>query len=238
MIEICLGIVLVAFLPVLPSIWLLLVVVSISLILWLYFPCNKFILRLVCLLMAIAYASLWGYWNLAHRLASADSPLDAQVSGVVVGLPKVASKSVRFQFSVEELMLEDGSSAERYPALRNLQLTWYNPTHAIEPGQRWQFSVRLKSPGSLSNPGGFDYAGWLFRQQIDARGYVRDNNIPQQSPATEVAIDQMRFKLIALLNQAGLADSSVATLRALILGDKSALTASQWQLLKSSGRFT
>jgi len=41
------------------------------------------------------------------------------------------------------------------------------------PGERWRLRVRLKPPHGFSNPGGFDYEGWLLRQGIGATGYVR-----------------------------------------------------------------
>jgi competence protein ComEC len=40
----------------------------------------------------------------------------------------------------------------------------------LKPGQRWQFTVRLKRPHGNANPNGFDYEVWLLEQGVRATG--------------------------------------------------------------------
>ncbi len=241
MIEICLGIALVAFFPHLPPLWLILISIAISLIVLFYFRQQRAVSGLVYGLLAVAYASLWGTWNMAHRLALSSNFIDVQVVGVVQGLPDVSRQSQRFRLGVESISVGDERAAVspdhtgNVSRLRQLQLNWYQPSEMVEPGQRWRFSVRLKPPQGASNPGGFDYVGWLFQQQVDAMGYVTAHSVPQREGAAEMSIHRLRFELIRWLEATGLSPASVATLRALILGDKRALTADQWQLLQNSG---
>ncbi len=47
-------------------------------------------------------------------------------------------------------------------------------------GERWALAVRLRPPGGLANPGTFDYRAWLWREGIQATGYVRDAPAPQR----------------------------------------------------------
>ena len=50
------------------------------------------------------------------------------------------------------------------------------------PGERWQFTVRLRRPHGAFNPGGFDLEGWLFERNLRAGGYVREK--PEPRPGT------------------------------------------------------
>ena len=43
----------------------------------------------------------------------------------------------------------------------------------LKPGTLLQLVVKLNRPHGLSNPGGFDYEAFLFRNKILAKGYVR-----------------------------------------------------------------
>jgi competence protein ComEC len=47
------------------------------------------------------------------------------------------------------------------------------PPPAVQAGERWQFSVRLKAPHGSLNPHGFDTELWLWEQGLQATGYVR-----------------------------------------------------------------
>ncbi|MDO4796305.1 MAG: ComEC/Rec2 family competence protein, partial [Brachymonas sp.] len=55
-------------------------------------------------------------------------------------------------------------------------------TPCVQPGERWQMTVRLKQPHGSRNPFGFDYERWLWEQGLGATGYVRMGG---QRPAPE-----------------------------------------------------
>ena len=40
----------------------------------------------------------------------------------------------------------------------------------LRPGQRWQFTLRIKAPHGSRNPNGFDYELWLWTQGVQATG--------------------------------------------------------------------
>ncbi|MBN3560624.1 DNA internalization-related competence protein ComEC/Rec2 [Amphritea spongicola] len=181
--------------------------------------------------LGMAYVFFWGQWQLSHRLPLDDSPYDGIVSGVVVGLPDEFPDRVRF-----ELLLD--ASPVGADSLRKIRLTWYRHTQNISPGQRWRFSVRLKTPRSLVNPAGFDFAAWHLSRGIDARGYVRSDLSPEllaDDAKGLVRLDRQRYRLSKWLEGVGFSKLTLATLQALLLGDKRFLSDTQWQLLQDTG---
>jgi competence protein ComEC len=113
---------------------------------------------------------------------------DLVVVGVVDRLPNRAADGIRFNLQVESAV-RDGR-AVRVP--EHVALGWYAeragrggadaadeandkaPAFAdVQPGERWQFSVRLQRPHGNANPEGFDYEVWLLEQGVRATGQVR-----------------------------------------------------------------
>ncbi|MCG8124690.1 MAG: DUF4131 domain-containing protein, partial [Candidatus Thiodiazotropha endolucinida] len=65
---------------------------------------------------------------------------------------------------------ENGDSVE----LSRVQLSWFGVEKEPSIGDAWRLKVRLIRPRGAQNPAGFDHEKWLFMQQIQAKGYVRD----------------------------------------------------------------
>ncbi|MGE0071933.1 MAG: DUF4131 domain-containing protein, partial [Thiomonas sp.] len=109
---------------------------------------------------------------LAQRLAPELEMQALQVRGVVTGLPVLDTDATRFTFAV---------LASQTPGVpRTLSLSWYaqrnkhhtDPAPRVHPGQIWEFTVRLKQPHGLVNPGGSDSELGLFRAGIGATGTI------------------------------------------------------------------
>ena len=113
---------------------------------------------------------------------------DFAVLGWVDGFPNYSTGQVSFSFRVEAGMREgtvpEGTRGGTVP--ERLRLTWYDPPpDAVRPGSVLDLVVRLKRPRGLVNPGGFDYARWLFQEGYGATGYVREG----RSPAAETTVN-------------------------------------------------
>lgn len=116
-------------------------------------------------------------------------------------------------------------------ALRRVRLNAYAPP-AMLAGERWRLTVRLRPPGGLVNPGTFDYRAWLWREGIQATGYVRDTPAPQR--LATASSDPRRWAL-ALLDKQDLPPRAARWLAALTLGASQRLSDSDWALLNASG---
>ncbi|CAG9172882.1 DNA internalization-related competence protein ComEC/Rec2 [Cupriavidus respiraculi] len=191
--------------------------------------------RLACQWMLAALCGFgWAAWRAEHGLAGRLDPaaegLDIEVTGVVSGLPAAAAQGVRFLFAVER-------SATPVPA--QLSLAWYDAPPDLLPGQRYDFTVRLRRPHGLANPHGFDYEVWLLQRGIGATGHVRAVHGPaREAVAGSFAwrIARWRARLRQRIRAALPADARFApVLVALVVGDQRGIGPDDWRLFTRTG---
>ncbi|SBV36490.1 DNA internalization-related competence protein ComEC/Rec2 (fragment) [uncultured Stenotrophomonas sp.] len=128
------------------------------------------------LLAGAGWAALQAGWVLDAQLPHRLEGSEITVAGTVVSLPEVEPRRTRFRFHVDDV-------ADQHPALRGrqLQLAWYDdfsatqagPRMQLGAGARWRFTLRLRAPRGLANPGGFDAERHALAQRITASGLVR-----------------------------------------------------------------
>jgi len=160
------------------------------------------------------------------------SPLGHASSGFHFSQEALDS-GIRFEFQINEMISQAGNRLENPGKVR---LGWYRGNLSILPGEYWRLHVRLKRPYGFSNPGGFDYEGWLFQHRIRATGYVR--NMEQNEllySASPFSVNYQRHLLRSLINTSHIADFEKSFISALSLGDRSKISAKQWQTLTRTG---
>ncbi|MCP4041542.1 MAG: DNA internalization-related competence protein ComEC/Rec2, partial [Gammaproteobacteria bacterium] len=95
---------------------------------------------------------------------------------------------------------------------------------------------RLKRPHGFSNPGGFDYEGWLFQHGIRATGYVRsrgENRRLVESQGYPVA--RLRQYLDGRFDLEFRDSEYLGIAKALAIGLRHDLNDDQWQILRATG---
>ncbi len=225
------GIVFFQLSPVLPSSgWLL--ISGPLLFLWIRYP--KFLI-----LWAVTAGLLWALLHatliLSTELATNLERQDLQVSGCIASLPERIGRRVRFQFDVDQMQYGE----IRVDGPSRIRLSWYSAKNRrLVAGDCWQLMVRLKRPHGSYNPGGMDYEGWLYRSGIRASGYIRqwDGNRQIERSQFNSYVHRIRQRIGERIDQ--LADQSqqgIALLKALTIGDRSGLTAEQWQTYSKTG---
>ena len=184
----------------------------------------------------LAAGVLWAGWQ-AGQVTRVQLPAelegqDITVQGVVQGLPEhTGPQQLRFVFRIERI---DQGEWRTQPL--PVRLTWYRHAPTLHPGERWQLKLRLKRPRGFSNPGGFDYERWLFAQRIRATGYVRADSANRRLADTDTdPVQHLRQRLATQLEQVDTAPQTRALLRGLGIGDRSAMSPAQWQVLRSTG---
>lgn len=148
------------------------------------------------------------------------------VTGTIVSIPKNKDRLLQFE------MLVDGG--EIFPILR---LNWRANPQQLTVGDRWQLSVRLKSPRGFWDPGSFDYQAWLFENRIRATGYVVPSHEDRLLSRSHLqhSIDQLREKLADAIS-VSLDDKPLAGLiAALAVGMRDHITAQQWAVMRGTG---
>lgn len=181
-------------------------------------------------------AFLWSWWQAELRLEQ-DLPAalegrDLLLRGTLVSLPEIDGRAARFVFRVSAR--EQGGAWTAFaPTLR---LSWYDAP-PLRAGEGWQVQVRLKRRHGFRNPGGFDYAGWLFQNGVGGTGYVRDAENAQRRPEWDTrrvdvrlraAVERRLQPLLEHAREAGL-------LRALTLGAADGLSAQDWEVFRATG---
>ncbi|MDB6146312.1 MAG: ComEC/Rec2-like protein:DNA internalization-related competence protein ComEC/Rec2 [Pseudomonas sp.] len=214
MVALAAGLLALRFLPALPPVWVLLLMPVVGLML---LPFRTYPLALF--LFGLTWACISAQSALNDRLPHRLDGQTLWLEGKVVGLPQSSEGVVRFQL--------DGAQSRRAPLPEHMRLAWYGNAE-VRSGERWRLAVKLKRPSGLVNPDAFDYEAWLLAQRIGATGTVVDGQ--RLAPARAAWRDAVRQRLLAVDAQ-----GREGGLAALVLGDDSGLSTTDWQVLQDTG---
>ena len=189
--------------------------------------------------IGVGWAGLFAHVRLSDELPAALEGRDLQVIGVVDSLPDAAVGGVRFRLRVDSACLPDG---EKVSIPHLLSVGWYaddaQSPPTVRPGQRWEFTLRLRLPHGNANPDGFDYEAWLLTEGVHATGYVRPGAQTMRDefvPSIAAYIERTRYALRARLQQA-LPDAEYAgVIIALVIGDQRGVSQSDWDIFNRTG---
>lgn len=178
----------------------------------------------VFFLIALAWASFWAQDQLDARLPVARSGEVAWVTGHVAGLASRESFRTRFE------LVRDAAPG---PPGR-LRLSWYDDPPMIGPGDCLRLKVKLEAPHGSANPGTFDYEAWLWRQGIDATGYVKQAGDCDRPPV-HAWLDRARAVAVRRVG-AVVGDLAMrGIVEALTLGVRERISDDQWAVLRATG---
>lgn len=214
MMALALGLLALRFLPVLPPVWLWLVLPVTGLM---ALPFRTY--PLAFFLFGLSWAGANAQWALDDRLPANLDGETRWVEGRVTGLPQNNDGVVRFE-------LTDARSRQAKLPQR-MRLAWYDGP-PVNSGERWRLAVKLKRPAGLLNPHAFDYDAWLLAQRVGATGTVKDGQ--RLAEARWAWRDSIRQRL-----QAVDAQGRTGALIALVLGDGAGLSREDWQVLQDTG---
>lgn len=186
----------------------------------------------VLVLVGLLWALVRTDPGLPLQLPSYLESQDLRVQGWVASIPKPSFWRTRFQLEVDSLRHGDTV----VPLRGKLQLAWYDTPVFLQVGDKWEFTVRLKRPRGLANPGGYDYERWLFTKEIAARGYVRDHPQPRLlEEGTRYPLDRFRQRLAERLLVQLPDNPYTGILMALAVGERQKITAEQWEVFTRTG---
>ncbi|MDZ3990543.1 hypothetical protein PspTeo4_02000 [Pseudomonas sp. Teo4] len=217
MFALALGLLCLGFLPALPSVgWLLLLVCC----------------ALVCLMTRCWPVGLfllgfcWACWSaqqaLDNRLAARLDGRTLWLEGRVVGLPTRTAQGVRFELA--------GPHSRRAELPKLLQLSWFDGPQ-VRAGERWRLAVTLQRPAGLLNPHGPDREASLLARRVGATGTVKSGEL--LAAVSGGWRDQLRQRLVSVD-----AHGREAALVALVLGDGAALAGTTGKPCRPRARCT
>jgi competence protein ComEC len=202
----------------------------------LHAPARSLMLLAAAGAVGFAYAAAMATVRMADELPFDHEGRDVVVEGVVASLPARLPRGVRFEFDVERV-LTPGATVPR-----RLLLGWYGEFIPARPAERWQFTVRLKRPHGVQNPGGFDLEAWMLERNLRASGAVRSGRRDPEPRLVDALVrspgylvERARYNLRDRL--AGMVEERRygGVLLALILGDQRAIAAADWTLFNRTG---
>ncbi len=205
---------------------------------WVFFA----VMAICCITAGFFYAATRAQLRMDDALSPDWEGRDVQIVGVIASLPQHYERSVRFEFNIERVITQDAVVPS------HIALTWWGNVAKdgqrgtlpeIKPGERWQFTVRLRRPRGSANPHGFDYEAWLFERDIRATGTVRpksgsrrmDAMVHQSAYWVEAARERLRARILQALPDKPYA----GVLAALAIGDQRAIPPDQWQTFTRTG---
>ncbi|TFY95092.1 DNA internalization-related competence protein ComEC/Rec2 [Pseudomonas nabeulensis] len=214
MFALALGLLVLRWLPALPSTGWLLVMLVLALML---LPFRTY--PLAFFLFGLSWACISAQWALDDRLQQALDGQTRWIEGRVIGLPQQTGEGVRFELA--------DSRARNARLPKRIRVSWRGGP-AVRSGERWRLAVTLKRPSGLLNFHGFDQEAWLLAQRIGATGSVKDGE--RLAPARNAWRDGVRQRLLAVNAQ-----GREAGLAALVIGDGSGLSREDWRVLQDTG---
>lgn len=224
-------------------------------------PARSWTLALPAVLLVLALfprlrLPAWGATGFLWALLLAPPPAvlpaalegaEVALEGWIAAIPAREGRSVRFELEVAR-----SASGERLTAPligRLLRLAWWDEGEAetsvhpaeeggpiLRVGDRWLFTVRLKKPWGLRNPGGFDYERWLYARGIVATGSIRSQPPPQRlAEAERYPLDRYRQRIADRFTQQLSGNPYAGILIALTVGEESGVTPWQWDVFNRTG---
>ena len=182
-----------------------------------------------CVILAAASA-LW-FADAANQRLAARLPESLQGKNIQLSLQIidfVNFKEGRIQF-VAGGVLDNGQPL-------TMRLNWYDSDFQPQLGDRWLLQVRLRRPRTLSNQGGFDFERLALRKGYDAVGYVRSHPDNRRlTSGVQQWHSRLRLAVRERLTRALPDGRSTAVLRAISVGDRSALRRQDWDLFAATG---
>jgi competence protein ComEC len=192
-------------------------------------------------LFGFCWAALVAGVAMAPHLARDDEGRDVTVIGTVDSLPYRFEQGVRFHFKVEQVL------EPRVQVPPRVALSWYSGMREgaaqagdLQPGERWQLTVRLQRPHGNANPDGFDYEVWLLEQGVRATGYVRPAGAANHriddfvfSPGS--VVERARAALRGRIERALPGKEYAGVIVALVIGDQRGIDQSDWVVFNKTG---
>jgi competence protein ComEC len=182
-------------------------------------------------LLGLMWSWLHAWWALQGVFPAAMEGRELELTGRIRGLVEQIDNGRRFVVAVESAVQGSDPAAWR----GRIRLSWRGAVPDLHSGDLWRLRVRLKAPHGFSNPGGFDYEGWLFSRGIGATGYVRSDPRNLRLAPGGWSLDRWREALRDRLRATPGDPAAVGLVVALTLGERSGVQRLDWEALTRTG---
>lgn len=206
---------------------------------------QKVSIFIFAVLIGFFWAATFATIRLSDELPKEWEQKSIAVIGVIATLPEVTERGERFQFNVEKILTKEAKIPQ------HISLNFYRDiesrlpenspslTHYFHVGGRWQFTVRLKRPHTTYNPHGFDFEAWALGENIRATGTVRNKSgykkLNDFVLKPHYIVENLREKIGNRITKTLTNKPLAGVIRALVIGDDSQITQTQWNVYLRTG---
>ncbi|MFK7159941.1 DNA internalization-related competence protein ComEC/Rec2 [Marinospirillum sp. MEB164] len=177
------------------------------------------------------------FWHLvllhATLPSAADQAQPVELTGRILAVESGTRPRVRFKLEACWRSADQQPCDLGRPLSSQLLLTWMDQ-QMPQPGERWQLRVHVRPITSLHNLGRHHRLEWHYAQRRLARAWVESTSVKQRLAPAQGWIAWRDQRLIAA-SAATEPSRGQRFYLALALGEQSALTAEDWQLLQATG---
>ncbi len=174
---------------------------------------------------------------LEHALPPALAGEEATVFATIISLPEHGERRSRFRIRVAATR----SGPEAFRA-RELLVSTYPARPDLEAGSHGYMTLRLRPARGPANPGGFDRAGWYYREGLHGSATLLDFEALEDARAPRIqdarwraGLHRMRGALRERLEQAAPGLRHPGLVQALVIGDRQGMTDEEWQAFLRTG---
>lgn len=230
-----LGISLLGFCSVIPSLyWLLLLPLVFVVKFFLLNNTKSYLfIHLLVFVTGFCWAIIYANWITRWSLAPELEGKKLLITGYIASIPEFKTHHISFKFKTE--------TVGNIRTAAKLKLSWYGKyPEKLHAGDKWQLLVRLKRPHGTLNPGGFDLEKNLFAQHVRGTGYVitgesNNSNKALNSHWYRYPLTRLRQYLITKMQQVLKQDELASIIVALVAGAASEITQKQWTVMRNTG---
>ena len=187
---------------------------------------------LICIGFGILWATAYVQYQLDKRPDAQFLNQPVTAVGVINSIPIVRANHTQFDFNLDRLTVGTVTGASR----SKVRLRWYGDRPLLEPGQRWQLQIKLKPVRGYRNAGTHDRELFYFRNHIQATGYVYKTTplLLGKDDSWDIVLF-LRHRLRLKIQEALGGQPSLGIISALAIGERSGISAEQWEIFRMSG---
>lgn len=211
----CAGLLLPAWLPVLPDPLWLLISAGVSLI-------NRRAHLMSVFLLAVAWSG-WQAQQVFEAIPEAYVNQPVNLTGRVIDLPKPSGDGLLFVLQV---------SQPEWLRSKRIRVSWFRAQQPVNAGEQWQVEGNIRPVYGSINPQGFDYARWLLSQRISGTLSVRQAN--RLKAVEPYGVGVLRARIADWIRRELPAETAAAA-RALSIGDRGLIREEQREALLRTG---
>jgi competence protein ComEC len=201
-------------------------------------------------LMGFFYATIFAHLRLGDALPSSWEQKNIDVVGVVATMSEMTDRGEHFHFDVEQVITPDAIVPKRIALTYYQGNFWQNPSQPLDKaqqlrpakfkaGERWKMTVRLKRPHTTYNPHGYDFEAWALAHNIRAMGSIRTKSELQKLSdfvwRPSYLIEHAREVIGNRMTKAMENKPYAGVVRALVIGEKSQISAQDWDVFLRTG---